>query len=187
MRVLQKETSMLTMHERETPVWDLVTRIFHWSLVIAFCTAQLTAEEWDSAHEYSGYVILGLVGFRLIWGLIGPTNVRFFEFIKSPKTIMKHLTGLMTGHHIAESGHNPAGGAMVVVLLGWLAVTALTGWMSIPLSGSFAEILEDTHEFLGEFSLLLVASHIAGVIVMSILERQNLAKSMIDGKKFVTK
>ena len=100
---------------------------------------------------------------------------------------MKHLTGLMTGHHIAESGHNPAGGAMVVVLLGWLAVTALTGWMSITLSGSFAEILEDTHEFLGEFSLLLVASHIAGVIVMSILERQNLAKSMIDGKKFVTK
>jgi cytochrome b len=74
---------------------------------------------------------------------------------------------------------------MVVVLLAWLALTGLTGWLSITLSGSFAEIIEDVHEFLGEFSLLLVAAHIAGVIVMSILERQNLAKSMLDGKKYV--
>lgn len=185
MKALLKETFMFVMHDRETPVWDLVTRIFHWSLVLAFCTAQLTAEEWDSAHEYAGYVILGLVAFRVVWGFIGPKNVRFFEFVKSPKTIMKHLTGMLTGRHTAETGHNPAGGAMVVVLLAWLALTGLTGWLSITLSGSFAEIIEDVHEFLGEFSLLLVAAHIAGVIVMSILERQNLAKSMVDGKKHV--
>jgi cytochrome b len=185
MKALLKETFMFMMHDRETPVWDLVTRIFHWSLVLAFCTAQLTAEEWDSAHEYAGYVILGLVAFRLVWGFIGPKNVRFFEFVKSPKTIMKHLTGMLTGRHTAETGHNPAGGAMVVVLLAWLALTGLTGWLSITLLGSFSEIIENVHEFLGEFSLLLVAAHIAGVIVMSFLERQNWAKSMLDGKKFV--
>jgi len=75
---------------------------------------------------------------------------------------------------------------MVVVLLVWLALTGLTGWLNISLSGPTAEILEDIHELLGEFSLLLIAAHITGIIVMSILERQNLAKSMIDGKKFVS-
>ena len=186
MKALLKGTLMFMMHDRETPVWDLVTRIFHWSLVLVFCAAQITAEEWDSAHEYVGYVIIGLVIFRLIWGFIGPENVRFIDFVKSPGTIAKHITGMLTGRHTPETGHNPAGGAMVVVLLVWLALTGLTGWLNISLSGPTAEIFEDIHELLGEFSLLLIAAHITGIIVMSILERQNLAKSMIDGKKFVS-
>ncbi|MBX2838712.1 MAG: cytochrome b/b6 domain-containing protein [Gammaproteobacteria bacterium] len=183
MTTLPKETFVSVMHDRETPVWDIITRIFHWSLVLAFCTSQLTAEEWDTAHEYVGYIILGLVAFRIIWGFIGPRNVRFYEFVKSPSTIITHLTDMLTGRHTAEAGHNPAGGAMVVVLLAWLALTGLSGWLSITLSGNIAEVLEDFHEILGEFSLLLIAVHVAGVIVMSLLERQDLAKSMIDGKK----
>ena len=171
------------MHDREIPVWDTITRIFHWSLVLAFCTTQLTAEEWDKAHEYAGYIILGLVAFRIIWGFVGPRNVRFVEFVKSPSTIMNHLAHMLSGRHAAEAGHNPAGGAMVVVLLAWLALTGITGWLSISLSGDIAEVVEVLHEILGIFSLLLVVVHIAGVIVMSFLERQDLAKSMIDGKK----
>ena len=171
------------MHDRETPVWDIVTRLFHWSLVLAYCCAQLTAEEWDTAHEYTGYIILGLVAFRITWGFVGPRNVRFFEFIKSPNTIMAHLTNLLTGRHRAEGGHNPAGGIMVVVLLSWLASTGLTGWLSTILSGNIAGGLEKIHEILGEFSLLLIAVHVAGVVAMSFIERQDLAKSMIDGKK----
>jgi len=183
MRTQPKATFVLMMHDRETPVWDIITRIFHWSLVLAFCTNQLTAEEWDAAHEYSGYIILGLVAFRIIWGFVGPRNARFIEFIKSPGTIIAHLTNMLTGRHSAEAGHNPAGGAMVVVLLAWLALTGITGWLGIMLSGHFAEFLEELHETLGELSWLLVALHIVGVIVMSLLERQDLAKSMIDGKK----
>ena len=171
------------MHDRETPVWGIVTRLFHWSLVLAYCCAQLTAEEWDTAHEYTGYIILGLVAFRITWGFVGPRNARFFEFIKSPTTIMAHLTNLLTGRHRAEGGHNPAGGIMVVVLLSWLAFTGLTGWLSTTLSGNIAWGLEKIHEILGEFSLLLIAVHVAGVVAMSFIERQDLAKSMIDGKK----
>ena len=171
------------MHDRETPVWDIVTRLFHWSFVLAYCCAQLTAEEWDTAHEYTGYIILGLVAFRITWGFVGPRNARFFEFIKSPTTIMAHLTNLLTGRHRAEGGHNPAGGIMVVVLLSWLASTGLTGWLSTTLSGDIAEALEKIHEILGEFSLFLIAVHVTGVVAMSFIERQDLAKSMIDGKK----
>ncbi len=171
------------MYERETLVWDITTRVFHWSLVLAYCTAQLTAEEWDAAHEYTGYLILGLVAFRAIWGYVGPQNARFSEFVKSPITIKAHLTNIVNGRHIAEASHNPAGGAMVLVLLAWLALTGITGWLSTTLSGNVAELLEKSHEFLGEYSLLLIAIHVAGVIVMSLLERQDLAKSMIDGKK----
>ena len=183
MTTLPMETIVLTMHDRETPVWDIITRIFHWSLVVAYCTSQLTAEEWDTAHEYAGYIILVLVAFRIIWGFVGPQNVRFFNFVKSPSTIMTHLTNILTGQHTAEAGHNPAGGIMVVVLLSWLALTGLTGWLSTTLSGNIAELLEEIHELLGKFSLLLIALHVAGVIAMSLLERQVLAKSMIDGKK----
>lgn len=175
------------MYERETLVWDITTRVFHWSLVIAFCTSQLTAEEWDTAHEYAGYIVLVLVAFRTIWGFVGPRNARFSDFVKSPSTIKAHLTNILTGRHAAEAGHNPAGGLMVVVLLAWLALTGITGWLSITLSGNVAELLEKSHEFLGEYSWSLIALHIAGVIVMSILERQDLAKSMIDGKKHLNR
>ena len=96
---------------------------------------------------------------------------------------MAHLTNLLTGRHRAEGGHNPAGGIMVVVLLSWLASTGLTGWLSTILSGNIAGGLEKIHEILGEFSLLLIAVHVAGVVAMSFIERQDLAKSMIDGKK----
>ena len=183
MTTLPMETFAMMMHDRETPVWDIFTRVFHWSLVLAYCTAQLTAEEWDIAHEYTGYIILGLVAFRIVWGFVGPRNVQFSEFVKSPSTIKVHLTDVLTGRHTAEAGHNPAGGAMVVVLLAWLALTGITGWLSTTLSGNVAELLEEFHEFLGEYSLFLIALHIAGVIVMSLLERQDLARSMIDGKK----
>jgi len=187
MITLPKETIALMVHDRETLVWDAITRIFHWLLVLAFCAAQLTAEEWDTAHEYAGYIILGLVAFRIIWGFVGPKNVRFVEFVKLPNSIMKHLARMLTGRHATEAGHNPAGGAMVVVLLAWLTLTALTGWLSVTISGFFAEPLEVLHELLGEFSLLLIAVHITGVIVMSLIERQDLAKSMIDGKKNLKK
>jgi len=183
MTTLPMETFALMMHDRETPVWDIITRVFHWSLVLAFCTAQLTAEEWDTAHEYTGYIILGLVAFRIIWGFVGPRNAQFCQFVKSPSTIKAHLTNILTGRHTAEAGHNPAGGAMVLVLLAWLALTGITGWLSTTLSGNVAELLEKFHEFLGEYSLLLIALHVAGIIVMSLLERQDFAKAMIDGKK----
>lgn len=178
---------MLTMRDRETPVWDIVTRVFHWSLVVAFCTAQVTAEEWDPVHEYAGYVVLSLVAFRIVWGLVGPRNVRFCEFVKSPGMIMTHVANIWTDRHTADAGHNPVGGAMVIVLLAWLALTGLTGWLSINVSGDFAESLEELHEFLGEFALLLILLHITGVVLMSLVERQNLARSMINGKKHLTK
>ena len=183
MTTLPMEIFALMMNDRETPVWDIITRIFHWSLVLAFCAAQLTAEEWDPAHEYVGYSILGLVAFRIIWGFVGPRNAQFFRFVKSPSTIKAHLTNMLTGRHTAEAGHNPAGGAMVLVLLAWLALTGITGWLSTTLSGNVAELLEKFHEFLGKYSLLLITVHVVGVIVMSLLERQDLARSMIDGKK----
>ena len=171
------------MLQRETPVWDIATRVLHWSLVLAYCTSQLTAEEWDTLHEYAGYLVLGLVTFRVIWGIVGPRNARFSDFVKSPTEIKAHFANVLSGRHVAEPGHNPAGGAMVLVLLAWLALTGITGWLSITLTGSAAELIEKSHEFLGKYSVLLIALHVAGVVVMSLVERQDLAKSMIDGKK----
>lgn len=60
-----------------TRVWDPVVRLFHWVLVVVFAISWLTADELQRVHEIAGYVVAGLVAFRLVWGLVGSRYVRF--------------------------------------------------------------------------------------------------------------
>ena len=76
---------------RELKVWDPLVRIFHWTLVLAFATSYLTGDEWDdwgNVHEISGYIILGLIVFRVIWGLVGSKYAGFSDFVYSPKIVI---------------------------------------------------------------------------------------------------
>lgn len=116
--------------DHQFKVWDPLVRVFHWSLVLAFATSYLTGDEWDdwgSVHEISGYMILGLVVFRIIWGFVGSKYARFSDFIYSPKTVIEYLKSLLTTHPKHYLGHNPAGGWMVVILLACLLTTTVTG------------------------------------------------------------
>ena len=113
--------------EHEVRVWDPLVRIFHWSLVLSFTIAYLSGEEEDDLHIYAGYVILGLIVFRLLWGFIGSRHARFSDFVCSPKVIIEHISDMMSGHPKRYLGHNPAGGAMVLALLLGLVVTTYSG------------------------------------------------------------
>jgi cytochrome b len=108
-------------------VWDPLVRLFHWSLVIAFIIAYVTGEEEASLHAYAGYVILGLLGFRLLWGFIGTTYARFSNFLYSPQTMLEYLTSVIKRHPKHYLGHNPAGGLMVILMLLSLAFASYTG------------------------------------------------------------
>ena len=113
--------------EKEIRVWDPLVRIFHWSLVLAFTVAYLSGDEESSLHIYSGYLILGLLAFRLLWGIIGTRYARFSNFVYSPAEIIAYIKDLFSAHPKRYLGHNPAGGAMIVVLLLSLVVVTYSG------------------------------------------------------------
>jgi cytochrome b len=175
-------------------VWDPLIRIFHWSLAGFFLLAYVTEDDMLTMHVYAGYAVAGLVVFRLIWGIIGTRHARFSDFVTGPAEFRRYLGQLVIGRAPRYLGHNPAGAAMIIALLFGVALTAFTGMAMIagegsgPLAGTlFAnlpdEALEDVHEFLANFTLFLVVAHVVGVLVSSLLHRENLVKAMLTGRK----
>ncbi len=175
-------------------VWDPLIRIFHWSLVFFFFLAFITEDDWMTIHSYAGYSIALLVLFRLIWGFIGTRHARFSDFITSPVQLKVYLKQLIGGKSKRHIGHNPAGAAMVVVLIISLSLTVFSGTALFateglgPLSGTFLstwseDLLEDIHEFFANFTLFMVIAHVGGVLLSSLLHRENLIRSMVTGLK----
>lgn len=178
-------------------VWDPLVRLFHWGLVLAFFTAYLTEDDYLSVHIYAGYTVLGLVLFRIVWGIIGTRYARFSSFVSSPRLVWQYLKDTLILRAMRYLGHNPVGGAMIILLLISLSLTTVTGIAAYgaiesagPLGsalGNAGEFWEDafkeTHEFLANFTVLLVAIHVVGVIVISFLHRENLVKAMLTGYK----
>ena len=109
------------------PVWDILVRIFHWSLVLAFTIAYLTEDDFEDLHVYAGYAVLGLICFRSIWGFIGSRYARFSNFVYSFTEIKSYLSSLITKNPKHYLGHNPAGGMMIIALLISLFATTLSG------------------------------------------------------------
>lgn len=114
-------------NENTIQVWDILIRTFHWSLVVSFVIAYLTAEEENIWHIYSGYAVLGLIIFRVIWGLIGSKYARFGNFIYSPGVVIQYIKELIEKRPKHYVGHNPAGGYMIMALILSLFVVSVSG------------------------------------------------------------
>jgi cytochrome b len=180
---------------RVVKVWDLPLRLFHWLLVAAFFLAYFTEEDLMTVHVWAGYTVVGLVLFRIVWGFAGTRYARFSSFLCSPAVTLSYLKDLMSLSAKRYLGHNPAGAAMIVMLLVAVAVTAVTGLIAYaadegagPLAGVVTgngELWEAVHEISANLTLLLVFVHVAGVIFESFLHQENLVKSMVDGDKRV--
>lgn len=115
------------MSSNEKTIWDLGVRIFHWSLVACFVASYLTGEENTELHSYIGYTIIGLLGFRIIWGFAGTRHARFSDFIYSPQHIISYCRSLAQGNPAHYDGHNPAGGLMIIIMLLCLIATTYSG------------------------------------------------------------
>ena len=184
-------------HDVESPtvkVWDPLIRVFHWSLVFFFLLAFITEDDWLELHVQAGYVVSYLVGFRLIWGLVGTRNARFLSFVKSPAAMLNYLKNLLKFKVPHYLGHNPLGAAMVIILLLGIALTSFSGMVIIagegygPLAGTLmaswnGDWMEEVHEFFANFTLLMVTVHVSGVIFSSLVEGENLVKAMLTGRK----
>jgi cytochrome b len=164
-------------------VWDLFVRVFHWSLVTLFALAFLTGEEIEWLHVWAGYAVAALLAMRILWGFIGSRYARFSSFVTRPRAVATFLKQSVHMQAPRYLGHNPAGGAMVVVLLVIMSALCGTGIVLTMDGYSSSSALEEVHEVLASVMLILIAVHVLGVIVASIEHGENLVKSMITGRK----
>ena len=180
-------------------VWDLPLRIFHWLLVAAFSVSYLTEDELLPFHVWAGYLIGALLIFRLIWGFLGNDYARFSNFICSPVKSFSYLKDLIALKSKRYIGHNPAGSAMIFLLLFNLLLTVISGLafygtaqgagpLAALAGSSYEHLLEETHEVFANFTLFLVFVHIIGVAFESYMHHENLARAMVYGfKKILNK
>ena len=175
-------------------VWDPLVRVFHWSLVFFFLLAFVTGDDWPNLHARAGYAVAMLVGFRLLWGLVGTRYARFRTFVKSPGIVLGYLRDMLALKPPHYLGHNPVAALMIIALLASIGLVAFSGMVLIasegqgPLAGTLlasldGEAMEEVHEFFANLTLLLVFAHVAGVLVSSFLEGENLVRAMITGRK----
>jgi cytochrome b len=164
-------------------VWDLPTRIFHWTLVLSFTGTFITgeSERWRDIHVLLGYTVLGLIAFRLIWGFVGTRYARFAEFVRSPAYVIRYLARLARGQAEYPVGHNPVGAVAILLLLLLGIVSGVSGWAVYEEIGG--DWLEALHEYTSNTMLAVVFAHIAGVLVSSYRQGENLVVAMITGKK----
>ena len=160
-----------------------LVRAFHWSLVVAFAVAWLTGDELERLHEATGYVIMALLGVRIVWGFVGSIHARFSDFVYRPSHVIGYLADTARLRAKRYLGHNPAGGAMVIALLVALTTTAGSGFAMTTDAFHDAHWVEEMHEVMANAVFLLVGLHVAGVAVSSLAHRENLVRAMITGRK----
>lgn len=186
---------------RSIRVWDLPTRLFKWLLVLFVAVAFLASSMHPRGllflvHVTAGYAIVLLLLFRLVWGFVGGREARFSSFIRGPAAIREHARTLLRLRPEETAGHNPLGGWMILLMLATLGLIVATGLLSEGATGgagiASALVPSDLigpigwiHGTLGFAIIWLAGFHVAGVLVESLLLRENLVRAMITGRKRV--
>lgn len=180
-------------------VWDIPVRLFHWLLVLFLFAQWFTAEILEDAtdiHFYLGYLTLGLIIFRLIWGFVGTKYAKFSSFIASPKAMVTYLNMIRSKQHKPTVGHNPIGGLMlpaVLIIVGLQAISGLFITDDIVSSGPYYDSASKTvqdcmqwlHHNLFNILLGLIVTHIVAIAGYRFGLKHDLISPMFTGKKAV--
>jgi cytochrome b len=196
------ENSKFTKENAERPprsirVWDFPTRLFHWLLVIFVIISFVTGNIGGNAmqyHEWSGFMILTLLLFRLVWGFVGSQESRFMTFMRGPSAVFRYATTLVRNDSRHYRGHNPLGGWSIITMLFALLVQAATGLFANddivtegPLfdwvSKATSDLLTRIHKLNQQVIIALVCIHVLAVLFYFFFKRENLVKPMITGVK----
>lgn len=180
-------------------VWDLPTRLFHWSFAVCFVALVVSGQIGDAAmvwHFRLGYAVLSLLLFRLVWGFMGGHWSRFSAFVVGPTAIWRYAQG--RGTALQSVGHNPLGALSVLALLGFAALQVATGLFSddeIATTGPLAKMAPSVwvgratyyHSAVGKYILIaLVLLHIAALTYYRVRHQKKLALAMVVGDKELT-
>ena len=172
-------------------IWDLPVRLFHWSLVLLVPALWWTAEnDRMDLHILLGEIMLGLILFRLLWGLLGGSTARFSGFVRGPRAILRYLRG-----RGSVFGHNPIGGWSVVLMLLALSVQTGLGLFASdedgihygPLSRHMPDLdsaheLAERHESFFWVIVGLIALHVLAILYYLVVKRDNLVAPMVTGR-----
>ena len=164
-------------------VWDLVVRLFHWALVATFVVAYFSHGGYLPVHRVSGYAISALVVVRVAWGFVGSAHARFADFVVGPRRLADYLGLLFRGREPRYVGHNPAGGAMIVVMLILLAAVSVTGVVLDTPWFRDDRNFKEVHDVLTDAMLVCIVLHLLGVVHASWRHRENLVAAMFSGRK----
>jgi cytochrome b len=178
-------------------VWDLPVRVCHWLLVVAFIASYVTNRlgvSYFRYHVWSGYTVLVLVAFRLLWGVVGTRHARFRNFVRGPVHTVRYAVGWLRGETHYHAGHNPLGAWMVIALLTALFVQAASGLFGNdeifnvgPLYGFVTNetslTLTSLHRHLFYWLLAAAIVHVLAVIAHRWFKKENLVAAMFTGKK----
>jgi cytochrome b len=176
-------------------VWDVPTRLFHWITALLVCAAYVSWRlNWMDWHARTGYALLALVLFRILWGFFGSETARFSVFLASPRAAARHLAHLFHREADLQVGHNPAGGWMVLLLLLLLLGESLTGLyvandvadegpLTEHVPAAVANAITALHAILWDALLWAVVLHLAAILIYVAAKGQNLVLPMITGRK----
>ena len=185
---------------RAVRVWDLPTRLFHWTLALCVVGSVVTAKIGGNAliwHMRLGFVVFSLLAFRLLWGFVGGRWSRFASFIYSPATLWRYLRGQGRGDEHLDVGHSPLGAGSVFALLLFLAVQVASGLFAddeIATTGPFNKFvstatglaLTSYHKTVGQWVLIgLVVLHVLMIVLYRVRHKRDLIGPMLGGDKML--
>ena len=193
-----QSSSCHTADIAEKKVWDRFVRFFHWGLVLGIVSSYFSASyDYMTVHLCIGYGLCGLITARIIWGFCGSHYALFRNFYFGPTAVMAYLLSIIKNRPQHFLGHNPAGAMMVFALLGLVIILLVSGfivlgvidfegplwWISSRVNESTSYQIQSVHEWLGHYFWIIVAAHIAGVIIASFQHHENLIVAMLTGIK----
>jgi len=178
-------------------VWDLPTRLFHWTLVVLI-VLQYASGEFEllpmAWHYWLGYATLALIVFRVLWGFFGSSTSRFAEFVRGPVAATRYALASLRGREAKFVGHNPLGGWSVLLMLTSILVQSISGLFAsddLTESGPFAARVSDetikwmtrAHHFNRYVLLILIVLHVTAILLHWVMHHENLVAAMWHGRK----
>ncbi len=200
---------------RPVKIWDIGIRLFHWSLVLLIPLLWFLVEEAEAITEWAsergayfdamrwharlGYIVLGLLVFRVLWGVVGSDTARFAQFVREPKVVIAYFRKLLTpsSADTPSVGHNPAGGWMVVVLLLLLASQVISGLFNYDdvdfeapfyslVADNISEAMHDWHRLSFDLLLIAIGLHILAILFYALVKKDKLVPPMLTGTRTLT-
>jgi cytochrome b len=164
-------------------VWDWPLRLIHWTLAASVLIAWFTANIFDAVHEIAGYTVIVVLVLRIIWAVAGNRYARLHNAIRPLRATFQYLRQLMRGETGRYLGLNPAGAIMAIALLLSVAISSISGWMQITERYFGVAWVEFVHTWSSNLVLALAIVHVLGVVLVCALQKENLMRAMITGRK----
>lgn len=178
-------------------IWDLPLRAFHWLFAFTMLASWYTSDQDNDLieiHMQLGFFTLGLLVFRLIWGVVGSKHSRFSSFLPTPSRLLIYIKDLASKKETPSVGHNPLGSLMVVLMIVLVSLQAVSGlfinddvFSSGPYYDSVSKNVEAVmvflHHHIFDYVIAAIVLHLIAIFYYVRIKKINIILPMITGKK----